>query len=596
MAIHVALALSLLGSLALAGVLLSWADRVPGARMLVLFLVGVAVWIVGNELPSWSGPDAQRPALILLATAALTSAVFVHFTLTFCRVSHSRILLAAIYGTGLAATLTAFILPAGRFEPHFGIRFIAVPNATGWVISAVWAALAGFGQLVLLRTLIGERGLIRRQVAAVAASSAWGLACMSGYAFPALGLPIYPWPLLGLPLYPVILVYGILRYRVLVANAWARRALAWTLLVACAGLVAGGAAALGPLLRVGGAAWLSGVAGAAAVLLLAGPIRRLAERIVYPGRTVSAGDLRQWRTALARCDTPKALCSTASTLLENHLAMPVEVTIGAAPSLGADLPAIHCRKQEDGWSVALTGWSAAPPGPRRLAGLFGDVLAEQVARVEGLEAMRERERERQHQARLAELGALAATVAHDVRNPLNVISMAAALAPPDVRTEIADGVARIARLADDLLDFAKPWSVKLESVDLRQAAQAWQRRYPHLALGAGLQAGLLVQVDLRRLHQAVTNLLDNIEPAAPAEIDAERSGGIVRIHVCDDGPGIPDDIRSHLFQPFVSRRAGGTGLGLAIVAKIMEAHGGGVALTERPGWTTCFTLTLFAAP
>ena len=131
---------------------------------------------------------------------------------------------------------------------------------------------------------------------------------MSGYAFPALDLPLYPWPLLGLPLYPVILVYGILRYRVLVANAWARRALVWTLLVACAGLVAGGAAALGPLLQVGGAAWLSGVAGATAVLLLGGPMRQLAERIVYPGRSVSAEDVRQWRTALAQSDTAAALC------------------------------------------------------------------------------------------------------------------------------------------------------------------------------------------------------------------------------------------------------------------------------------------------
>ena len=69
----------------------------------------------------------------------------------------------------------------------------------------------------------------------------------------------------------------------------------------------------------------------------------------------------------------------------------------------------------------------------------------------------------------------------------------------------------------------------------------------------------------------------------------------MHLHVCDDGPGIPADIRDRLFQPFVSRRAGGTGLGLAIVAKIMEAHGGSVALAARPGWTTCFTLTLPAA-
>jgi signal transduction histidine kinase len=70
------------------------------------------------------------------------------------------------------------------------------------------------------------------------------------------------------------------------------------------------------------------------------------------------------------------------------------------------------------------------------------------------------------------------------------------------------------------------------------------------------------------------------------------SGPTVSIHVCDNGSGILAELLERLFQPFVSRRAGGTGLGLAIVARIMEAHGGSVALDARPGWATCFTLTL----
>lgn len=55
--------------------------------------------------------------------------------------------------------------------------------------------------------------------------------------------------------------------------------------------------------------------------------------------------------------------------------------------------------------------------------------------------------------------------------------------------------------------------------------------------------------------------------------------------------GIPAEIRETLFQPFVSRSPDGTGLGLAIVAKIIEAHGGAIRLTDRAGWQTCFTLT-----
>jgi signal transduction histidine kinase len=79
-------------------------------------------------------------------------------------------------------------------------------------------------------------------------------------------------------------------------------------------------------------------------------------------------------------------------------------------------------------------------------------------------------------------------------------------------------------------------------------------------------------------------------------IDADVTDTEVLLHVCDAGPGVPEEIRSRLFEPFASRSPGGTGLGLAIVARIMAAHGGSVALTERAPWTTCFTLRFPLAP
>ena len=115
-----------------------------------------------------------------------------------------------------------------------------------------------------------------RQIAAVTASCLWGLLCLAGYGIAVLDLPIYPFPLLGLPLYSLILVYGILRYGVFVANAWARRALVWALLLALGAVVL----ALTPLLPFE-SRWLGGLAVAASVLALNGPVRRVAERLVY---------------------------------------------------------------------------------------------------------------------------------------------------------------------------------------------------------------------------------------------------------------------------------------------------------------------------
>ena len=454
MAIHAALLLALIGSLALAGVLLAWADRVAGSRLLTAFLLGVSVWVVGNELPSWAGPLMQRPALMLLGTAPLTSAAFVHFSLVFCGIVPRRAWLGTAYGLGLAALLLSAALPSGSFEPFAGVEFMAMPNAVGWVASAVWVMLATVGQAVLLRRFWDTQGMERRRIAAVMASSAWGLVCMAGYGIAALHLPLYPWPLLGLPLYPVILVYGILRYRVLVANAWARRALAWTLLVALAGLLAGTAGALAPLLPLGNTAWASGMVAAGAVLVLGGPMRRLAERMVYPGRTVTAEDLRRWRGTLSAAQTYAELADTATALVSAQVNLAVAVRLDGTASDEA-APAILLHQDGVGWRVRMPGWDSAPPGPRRLADLFADVLVEQAQRVAGLQRSRERERERQHEARLAELGALAATVAHDVRNPLNTIGMAVAGTAPEIRAEVSQQVRRIARLADDLLDYAQ---------------------------------------------------------------------------------------------------------------------------------------------
>ena len=116
-----------------------------------------------------------------------------------------------------------------------------------------------------------------------------------------------------------------------------------------------------------------------------------------------------------------------------------------------------------------------------------------------------------------------------------------------------------------------------------------------------------MQGDEDLLHRTVANLVLNAAQAVtgPATIavevglasPGELPGGLaidhaVRLTVSDDGPGIPDDIRERLFEPFVSGRAGGTGLGLAIVQRAIEAHRGAVLVDSAPGSGTTFTIYL----
>lgn len=583
--IRFAMGFSLFETLVLAGVLLWWADRVAGARLLAAFLAGFALWVVGNELPNWWGPAAEPVAIKLVSLAPFISTFFFHFCVVFCRVPLGRAGVAAAYALGAVASLAALAGQPGHLVWSDTVGWIFIAGRLGWLASIAWIILGIAGVMVLLRGLAQARPPARQQIAAVTASCVWGLLCLSGYGLVLLDLPVFPVPLLLLPLYPVLLVYGILRWGVFVANAWAGRALVWTLLLA----VGLGIVGLMPLLLPFESRWLSGLAVAAGCLALSGPVRRFVQRLIYPGGSASAADLQAWREALLPAESLPELGTLAGHLLSRRLGTPVEVVFDV--STEPTLPRLNCRPAP--WRVELQGWGAAPPGQRHVAELFGSLVLEAAMRVEQAQQLASRERERQLQARLAELGALAATVAHDIRNPLNIIAMAVATAPGDTRREVAEQVDRIAHLTRDLLDYAKPWKLNPAPVDVAALVQSVARRQPEVALGPGLQQPLTAELDARRVEQALTNLVENARTASGSAVlvDADADASGLRLHVCDNGPGVPESLRERLFEPFASRSPGGTGLGLAIVARVMTAHGGTAALTERPGWRTCFTLS-----
>ena len=611
MLLRVTMGLALAETLLLAGVLLAWADRVAGGRLLAAFLLAIAAWIVGNELPNWFGPGVETVALHILATAPLTSAIFFHFCVVFCRAPLGRGWIAAGYALGAAAALVSQVLLPAHFISHPDVGRIAFAEPAAVITSFSWVLLGLAGVGVLLGTLwrppaADGRGPARAQVAAVTASCLWGVACLCGYAIALLDWPVYPFPLLAFPLYPLMLVYGILRYGVFVANAWAGKALVWTLLLASGTAIV----ALMPLVLPIESRWVNGLAVAAGCLALNGPVRRFVQRLIYPGGQVGAQDLGVWRQSLQAAHDLAQLGALAAALLSQRLGTPVAVVIddaGAvssaspaaatsmAPDTGAEGPTLRLRRDGAGWVSEASGWEAAPPGQRHVAELFATVLADAAASVEQARERAAQERERQTQARLAELGALAATVAHDVRNPLNIIGMAVAMAPSETRQEVGIQVARIAHLASDLLDYAKPWQLVRERVDLRALVESLVRRQAGARLSANWPEHLWTEaLDPRRVEQALVNLIENARGASAhgCEVDVSLSETVLQLHVCDDGSGVPDDLRDRLFEPFASRSPDGTGLGLAIVARIALAHEGRALLTERPPWRTCFTLEL----
>ncbi|WP_298200407.1 sensor histidine kinase [Novosphingobium sp.] len=565
-----ALGLTALASLLLAGFVAARARSLPGAWTLVVFLCGVALWSMAMAAPATIGPGAAPFTLTVVALSPLPAAAFVHLVFAFALCGALRPVAWASYSTACLAVLAGLVWGVGRIAPWHGFAGAYVPSPAGWAVLTVTAVLSLGGHLRLFQTWRQQSGVHRDQAGAVFVSSGIGLLALTGFAFPALGIAAYPWPVLGLPLYSVALVYAVVRHRFMAADVWARRGLVWLLLLAGAGAAAALIATL-PLALAGRpegfvATWAA-LAGAMALGLVAmAPLKRLTDRLVFPGAQL---DVEPWRDALAPAADEQTLAALANQMLRERL------------GLGADGPALAL----EGERASLQGWDDAPLALRQTATRVAGLVEEAARRLASARRLVEAERE----ARLAELGALAATIAHDLRNPLGIVQMAATGAPPEVRAEIAEQVGRMNALVTDILDYARAWTITPRTLDPGEFLATF-------GVPVEAPAGLTLSADPAALRRAVANLVDNARAMGGDCAIIAAAGPPLTVDVCDRGPGIAPEIRDSLFKPFVSRRPGGTGLGLAIVRRIMEAHGGTVGLAQREGWTTCFRLTFGTTP
>ena len=573
MAYIAALALTAAASALLAGFIALRARQMVGGPLLAVFLLGVAVWSVAQALPALLGAAAAWPVTTLIALSPLPAAAFVHLVFAYALCGALRPVAIASYAVASFAVLIGLLFGVGYVVPWRGFPGMFVPSPVGWGVLGTAAALSVAGHLRLAKAWRTQPGAQGRQAGAVFASSAIGLFALTGFAFPALGIDAYPWPVLALPFYSVALVYGILRHRFMAVSLWARRALAWLMLISLAGAVAAAIAGL-PLALLGRpAGWLATWAATTATLafgiLLLTPLKRLADAVVFPGGRVSDADIERWRASLAEASNPTELQQIASDLLARRTG------IAASP----DAPHLPV----DGEAAILEGWDDAPPTTRHVADRFAVLVAEHARRIAAAARLVEAERERQQSARLIELGELAATVAHDLRNPLGIVTMAATGAPPEVRREIGEQVARMDHLVTDILDYARAWQVNPQPIPLVDLIG-------QLTVETQIPENLAIVADRRAMARVLANLVDNARAVGSKVTLIAEPGPPLILDICDNGPGVAPEIADSLFRPFVSRRPGGTGLGLAIARRIVEAHGGTLTLASREGWSTCFRI------
>lgn len=209
------------------------------------------------------------------------------------------------------------------------------------------------------------------------------------------------------------------------------------------------------------------------------------------------------------------------------------------------------------------------------------------------------------------LGEVTAIFAHEVRNPINAIMLSLQVMEDNMQEDdpnhkwienMRDECNKLMYLMESVLSFAKPLEYKMTGVDLdfllSRILERWHPRLVRLNISSYYECDVdypVIEGDLRALEQVFTNLISNSVNAMSekggslgikiTESDDASDKNFYQINLTDTGHGIPNEIKAHMFKPFVTGSKSGTGLGLAITQRIINAHKGKIEVDSYPGGT-----------
>lgn len=253
-------------------------------------------------------------------------------------------------------------------------------------------------------------------------------------------------------------------------------------------------------------------------------------------------------------------------------------------------------------------------GPREISTL-GTAFNEMVAE---LQRSRDLEDQLKHAERSALLGRLASGIAHEIRNPLNFINLSidhlqASFPPTEeaqrasythILTTIKDELARLNRLVTDFLSYGRPAKLKLRELDARTLVEEVRDLVHTKAEEQGVKIDIepsesgetKINADPEQIKTCFSNLMINAVQAMPGggelNVRMHPSNSNLEIVFADTGSGILPENLTQIFEPYFSTKETGVGLGLPLTQKIIEEHGGQIAVTSLVGIGTTFTVTL----
>jgi signal transduction histidine kinase len=225
-----------------------------------------------------------------------------------------------------------------------------------------------------------------------------------------------------------------------------------------------------------------------------------------------------------------------------------------------------------------------------------------------LNKMQEMERQLHQAERLSAMGRLAAGVAHEIRNPLNAISMASQRLERDnidrLTAVIRDEIRRLNRIIEDFISFAKTRKMEFSHHDIMDLLQEIVLLTEEELESEGVMikilrndSPLMISMDFDKLKQAIFNILRNamesISNGGSIDLSAEPKGkDWISIKISDTGSGLTPEEIEKIFNPDYTTKDKGLGLGLTLAHEIIKGHGGDIQVRSQPGQGTTFEILL----
>ncbi|MBR7890077.1 GHKL domain-containing protein [Marinomonas sp. A79] len=600
----------------LVAIWLLWrAGKQSDLQALAGFAIMMAIWCFGHVV-MFQG--FERVGIYMILANPLMPTFFLHFAILFVNSGTAKEpmldrlykMVPWFYLTSFAVVLQSWWIGAGdAISTPYTKAFFVFTHAGLWnLVYTVFIGVLAHG--VLMFGWYRHAGNKKRSILAMCGVGAWGLLLATSFVFPSFGISWFPYPMLLLPTYLLLLVYAVVRYQILSVNAFANRALLWfammmvLLCVIAVISVVSGRIGLQALSNVPSwQLWLYSLLILVVAALVYQPLSRLVARLIYPGASLNETVLDTWSSQLKEVKEWSELVEVGECLLSKQIRHKVAIQLQSLTTADEDKTnalALRISRSDSGWHFVLVGWNDASPGMRLTAEVFASLFSTSCGLLERSLALAAAERKRLDEQHLVELGSLSAAMAHELRNPLNIIAMASYDAPVETRQHIQTQLKRADRLVSDMLVYSGGLSLQFSATPLRAlvASIVAQSNTEGVEYELNIDDSIELEADPQRLQQVFINLIDNAlsflrnTPEGKLCIKAEQQTQQVVIQVHNNGPSIDASLQDVLFQPFVSKRAGGSGLGLAIVRRIVDAHGGTIRHRVDTAWPVTFELIL----